>query len=117
MRIRSCLTFLLALLATAVLESPARAVETGIVETFGQTKPTAQTASELGAGWVRIWASWEAAEPERGRWSPWVVTKLNADVNAAKAKGLRVLVVVQRTPAWASGGKGGIQPPTDPDSF
>ena len=41
----------------------------------------------------------------------------NASVNAAKAKGLKVLMVVQRTPAWASGGKGGIHPPTDASTF
>ena len=42
---------------------------------------------------------------------------MNADANAAKAKGLKVLMVIQRSPAWASGGKGGTAPPTDPSDF
>ena len=117
MRIRSSLGLLFSILAVSVCAAPARAVETGIVETSGQSKPTAQTASDLGAGWVRIWASWETAQPSPGGWAPHIVANLNAAVNAAKAKGLKVLVVVQRTPAWASGGKGGIHPPTDPATF
>ena len=56
--------FLLALLAAFVLTAaPAAAVETGVNETLHQTLPTAQTASDLGAGWVRLWASWEQTQP------------------------------------------------------
>src|SRR5215211_9261458 len=97
--------------------APAHALETGVVETMQQTKPTASTAKDLGAGWVRIWASWETAQPSSGTWAPHIIAGLNASVHAAKSHGLKVLVVVHRSPAWASGGKGGISPPTDPDTF
>ena len=42
---------------------------------------------------------------------------MNRSVDAAKARGLKVLMVVQRTPAWASGGKDAHHPPTDPSTF
>ncbi len=117
MRARICLASLLAILAALAFAAPAQAVELGVVETLHQTKPTAQTASELGAGWVRIWASWESAQPAPDYWQPHIVAGMNQSVAAAKARGLKVLMVVQRTPAWASGGKGGIHPPTDPATF
>jgi hypothetical protein len=111
-------TFLLGLLAAfALAAAPASAVETGVVETFGQTRPTAQTASELGAGWVRLWASWEYLQPGPSSWDEHLIGVTNQNVNAAKAKGLKVLMVVQRSPAWASGGKGGTTPPADPSTF
>lgn len=117
MRIPAFPAFLLALLAVLALAAPARAVEVGVNETLNQTRPTAQTAAELGAGWVRLWASWESAEPGPGTWDPHVLANMNQSVTAAKAKGLKVLMVVQRSPAWASGGKGGTQPPSDPATF
>ncbi len=110
--------FLFALLAAFVLTAaPAAAVETGVNETLHQTQPTAQTASDLGAGWVRLWASWEQTQPGPATWDQHMLDVSNQSVNEAKAKGLKVLMVVQRSPAWASGGKGGIHPPTDPSTF
>jgi hypothetical protein len=117
MRIRLRLTAVLAVLVAGCFAAPAHALETGVVETMQQTKPTASTAKDLGAGWVRIWASWETAQPASGTWAPHIIAGLNASVHAAKSHGLKVLVVVHRSPAWASGGKGGINPPTDPDTF
>jgi hypothetical protein len=117
MRIRLRLPALLAVLLGGCFAAPAQALEVGVVETMQQTRPTAQTAAQLGAGWVRLWASWETAEPSRGAWAPHVVAGLNASVDAAKARGLKVLVVVHRSPAWASGGKGGIAPPSEPETF
>ena len=79
--------------------------------------PTAQTAAGLGAGWVRLWASWEQAQPSPNGWAADVIYNMNAAANAAKAQGLKVLMVVQRTPAWANGGKGATHPPSDPSTF
>ena len=111
-------TFLLSLLAAfALAATPASAVQTGVNETLGQTRPTAQTASELGAGWVRLWASWEQLQPGPASWDQHMLNITNESVNAAKAKGLKVLMVAQRSPAWASGGKGGIHPPSDASTF
>src|SRR5215218_8505965 len=105
---------LVAPLAALAFAAPASAVETGVVQTLGQTKPTAQTAKQLGAGWVRLWASWEQLEPPRNVWEQNMLRVTNSSVDSAKANGLKVVMVVQRSPAWASGGKGGIHPPSDP---
>jgi hypothetical protein len=110
-------TFALTQLALAFAADPASAVEVGVVETLGQTRPTAQTASDLGAGWVRLWGTWEGAQPSPGTWAADVIGNMNRSVSDAKARGLKVLMVVQRSPGWASGGKGGIHPPTDPSTF
>ena len=96
--------------------APAAAVETGVNETLHQTKPTGQTAAELGAGWVRLWATWEAAEPAPG------ALAARHDRHAqrarsphAKARGLKVLMVVHRSPAWAVGRPAAaIAPPDRP---
>jgi hypothetical protein len=117
MRCHLATALLTSIAALAFAAPPAAAVETGVVETLGQTKPTAQTASDLGAGWVRLWASWEAAQPGPNSWAPDVLQNMNSAASAAKAKGLKVLMVVQRSPAWASGGKGGTHPPRDPATF
>ena len=108
---------LVAPLAALAFAAPASAVETGVVQTLGQTKPTAQTAKQLGAGWVRLWASWEQLEPQRNVWEQNMLRVTNSSVDSAKANGLKVVMVVQRSPAWASGGKGGIHPPSDPADF
>ena len=39
---------------------------------------------------------------------------MNGRVAALKARGVKVLVVVHRAPAWANGARGGIAPPSDP---
>jgi Cellulase (glycosyl hydrolase family 5)/Bacterial Ig domain len=103
--------------ATLACAAPAAAVETGVNETLGQTVPTAVKAQRLGADWVRLWTSWDAIEPARGAYDQNLLAGLNGSVGALKARGIKVLVVVQRAPAWASGMQGGIAPPRDPASF
>jgi hypothetical protein len=95
----------------------AHAVETGINETLNQTVPTAVKAKRLGADWVRLWASWDSIQPARGLYDQNLIAMLNNSVGQLKARGIKVLVVVQRAPAWASGVQGGIAPPHDPASF
>ena len=58
MRARSPLLAGVAALAAALAcAAPARAAETGVNETLGQTVPTAAKAAQrLGADWVRLWA-------------------------------------------------------------
>src|SRR5215216_2747277 len=108
---------LLGCLIAALGPAPAAAVETGINQTVQQTKPTPETASRLGAGWVRLWGGWDAVQPSPGGYAENIIDDMNHAVNAAKAKGLKVLVVMQRTPAWASGDAGPFAPPTDPATF
>jgi hypothetical protein len=103
--------------AALACAAPAAAVETGVNETQGQRLLTAETAAGLGAGWVRLWSSWESMQPAPGKDATDVIANLDGAVRAAEAKGLAVLVVVQRSPAWASGGRGGIAPPSNPATF
>jgi len=117
MRIRTRLALPLAFLALAFAAAPADALETGVVHTMRQTKPVGQTAQEVGAGWVRLWANWEEMQPARGSWQGGALNYAAANVADAKARGLKVLMVVQRSPAWASGGRGGNHPPSDPADF
>src|SRR5687768_16714552 len=102
-------TFLLTVAAAfAVAAAPASAVETGVNETMNQNLPVGATAQGLGADWVRIWGTWEGAEPSPGAISQPYLDWLGAKIDDAKARGIKVLVVIGRTPAWASGGHGGI---------
>ena len=96
--------------------APAGAVETGVNETLGQTVPTARKAERLGGDWVRLWASWDAVQPASGAHDQQLIAGLNSKVAALRARGVGVLVVVHRAPAWASGAHGGIAPPRDPAS-
>jgi len=97
---RSRLTaFLLTLAAAcAVAAAPASAVETGVNETMNQTLPLGQTAGDLGADWVRLWGTWESGEPEPGAYDQNYLNWLGEKVAAAKARGVKVLVVIARSP-------------------
>src|SRR5215207_2754943 len=117
MRSRILLPILLAVTAALGAAAPAHAVQVGLNKTLGNTVPIADTTRDLGGAWVRVWGEWEDAEPSPGQWRPDVLSAMNIEANEAKAKGLKVLMVVQRSPAWASGGKGGTTPPTDPATF
>jgi Cellulase (glycosyl hydrolase family 5)/Bacterial Ig domain len=104
-------TLALALACTA----PAAAVETGINETLGHTKPLPRTAGELGADWVRLWALWQDMEPSPGAYNQDLISAMNGRIAALKERGVKVLVVVHRAPAWASGRAGA--PPANPVAF
>jgi Cellulase (glycosyl hydrolase family 5) len=110
-------TLPLALLATLAFASPAAAVETGVNETMGQTLPVGSTSAELGADWVRLWGAWEGGEPSPGVIDQNYVNWLGERVTDAKRHGVKVLVVIARTPGWANGGKPAIAPPDDPARF
>ncbi|HYI19494.1 MAG TPA: hypothetical protein VD836_12345 [Solirubrobacteraceae bacterium] len=117
MRSRILLPIVLALGALAASAGPAAAVEVGVNQTLNQTRNTADTASALRSEWVRIWGGWDAVEPGQDRYAANIVHDMNVEVNALKAKGLKVLVVMQRTPPWASGTSDPFQPPVDPADF
>ena len=69
-------------------------------------------------GWVRIdmgWSSFLGGCPtcvDRGE-----VALADRAVDAARARGLRVLGMLWRTPAWANGGRGVHAPPSDPNTY
>ena len=94
--------------------APAHAVEVGVVKSLDNTLPAAETTHGLKAGWIRLWADWEVGGAGAGPVAAGRHQQLQPRGQAAKAKGLKVLMVVVNSPAWASGGKGGIAPPRDP---
>ena len=109
---------LAALVARAgVRGTRARAVETGVNETLGHNMSIPHTAGKLGADWVRLWALWQDMEPAPGTYNAHLIGVMNQRIAALKARGVKVLVVVHRAPAWASGGRGGTAPPSNPAAF
>jgi hypothetical protein len=112
---RCILAGVVALAATLACAGPGRAAQTGINETIGQTVSTVDKAPALGADWVRVWALWQDLEPAPGHYTAHLVGALNQKIDAIKARGVKVLVVVHRAPQWSAGG-GGIAAP-DPAPF
>ena len=56
-----------------------------------------------GADTVRLDLAWSSLEQNgKGQFSPWYVEKADAVLNAAAARGIKVLVVLHETPCWAS---------------
>jgi len=108
---------LVLLAAPAVAAPPASAVETGINETMAQNLPLGRTAGDLGADWVRIWGTWEHAQPSPDQFDATYLDQLAAKAADAKARGIKVLMIIGRTPAWASGGRPATAPPSDPARF
>ena len=68
-----------------------------------------------GLGVVRFDASWRNMEPSRGTYQ-WL-DKLDAIVAAAEQRSLRIVIVVDETPAWANGGESAWVPPEDPADY
>jgi hypothetical protein len=116
---RSHFAAFLLTLATAftLAAAPASAVETGVNETMNQSLPIGDAAGDLGADWVRLWGTWEGGEPQPGAYDQNYVKWLGDRVAAAKRRGVKVLVVIARSPGWATGGKPAIAPPDDPARF
>jgi polysaccharide biosynthesis protein PslG len=61
------------------------------------------------------WCDFEQTGP--GTYNPNYVRLSDSIVDAARARGLDVLVTLWGTPAWANGGAGLNVPPTDPSSY
>jgi hypothetical protein len=68
--------------------------------------------------WVRIDMGWSSFQERcRSCYSDWYLDRANLVVDAARRRGLKVLVTAWRTPAWANGGAGELAPPARPDDF
>jgi hypothetical protein len=114
---------LLAAALGAVLASPAAAAptaETGLnLNAVGQALDPAVLARLQGAGtrWVRTFMTWPSLEPARGQYNAAALDALRQAGQALHARGMKLEVVVVKTPAWANGGAGELVPPTDPADF
>jgi polysaccharide biosynthesis protein PslG len=68
--------------------------------------------------WIRIDMTWAGFEERcRACVNQWYLNRANFLVEAARARGLRVLVTLWRTPAWANSGAGELVPPAEPAEF
>ncbi|MBA3531154.1 MAG: O-antigen ligase family protein, partial [Ardenticatenales bacterium] len=67
-------------------------------ETDEELTRALEAAEALGIGWLRQELPWDAIEPTRGEyeWEPW-----DRVIEAASERGFRLILVLNRTPAWA----------------
>jgi hypothetical protein len=67
-----------------------------------------------GAKWVRLDFGWcSVEETGRGKVSDWYLKRTDFVVDAARARGLKVLLTLWCTPSWANGGQARHVPPTN----
>src|SRR5215208_1108060 len=57
-------------------------------------------AAETGCTWVRLWAEWPKLQPRPDR--PAGLRPLQAEIDAARADGLKVMLTSWRYPRWAN---------------
>jgi hypothetical protein len=57
--------------------------------------------AETGCAWVRLWAEWPKLQPSRDRLPDF--RELDAEIAAARADGLKVMLTAWRYPRWANG--------------
>lgn len=67
--------------------------------------------------WVRFDLGWRWVEPSRGHYSQSVLASLDATLADLQAKGIRPIIVLVETPAWANGNKSPWYPPSDPNDY
>jgi hypothetical protein len=53
--------------------------------------------------WVRMWADWPSLEPQPGQFDASRLSSLDAQIAAARADGVRVILTPYRFPTWANG--------------
>jgi len=71
-----------------------------------------------GVQWVRIDTSWAGIEwAYKGDRNAAAIAMVDFCVNEARARGMKVLVMLWLTPAWANGGQGERVPPSNPQDY
>lgn len=75
-----------------------------------QSPPLMDKARAANLGWVRGGVAWRDVEPSQGTWY-WADD--DADIRAATAEGLRVLIILGAPPLWAGGGPNANTPSTN----
>ncbi len=74
--------------------------------------------AESGATWVRMDVGWINLQPDGGdQLAGWYLDRMNRWVDAARDRGLEVLVTLWATPGWANGGAAREEPPHDPADY
>jgi len=107
----------IAALLPLTFAAPAAAVEPGIVQTGSENVDAAGQTQAAGAGWVRMFVDWNKYEPSPGNYDAFEDRRFGERIGAATARGQKVLLVVVRTPRWASGSSDINHPPRDPATY
>jgi hypothetical protein len=112
-------SFMVSLAFTA---SSATAAEPGVISdlNWGLTSAQQQTEvsrlTELRVRWIRLNLEWAAVETARGSYSATELANMDRSIDLARSTGARVMLVVFRAPAWASGSTTKTTP-NDPADF
>ncbi len=69
--------------------------------------------SGAGFNWIRQQVRWSSYEPAKGQFGNDYVAQVNALVNAAAAKGQKILLSIESSPAWAGANEGLPNNPKD----
>ena len=71
-----------------------------------------------GVKWIRLDFGWSSAQPTNGSsYATWYLERADRVIDAARARGIKVLMGFGRTPGWANGGQAPSVPPTDFNSY
>lgn len=74
--------------------------------------------ADAGLKWFRIDFGWSSIQPQNGTsYAQWYFDRADLVINAARARGMKVLLTFWRTPDWANGGNGPYAPPTDFEAY
>jgi hypothetical protein len=104
--------------ATARAAAPEPGVVLSDVPGAGSTVDTAfAQASALGSSWVRVFMSWRDVQPTAGGYDGGILKEWDAIVSRANNAGLKLLIVIFHSPAWASGSADPNTPPRDPQAL
>ncbi|MFN8534263.1 MAG: cellulase family glycosylhydrolase [Dehalococcoidia bacterium] len=68
-------------------------------------------AKSIGFNWVKLIGSWKSVQPDPSKPPDW--RALDADIERATTRGMRILLRIDEPPAWATGTEARNAPPTD----
>lgn len=106
-------------LTVVLMPIRAGAAEPGVVPDltwFPSTADQERTAAALEdseSKWVRLDVGWHDFEPSKGSYDPWSVSHYEAELQRARAAGQKVILMVHKSPRWASGSSDEQAPPRD----
>lgn len=108
----------LAIVLAFVLPGSASAAETGVNVAVNQNVDGPAAAHAARVGWAREFVSWEAAEPRPGQYDEYYLNNVRGAVRGFAARGIKTVLVVFVTPAWAAGPRGsGLAAPGDAGAY
>lgn len=71
-----------------------------------------------GVEWVRVDIGWSSFEYNcKGCLEQWYINRVDFIVDEARARGIKVLAMLHRTPSWANGGGAVNVPPNNPQDY